>query len=267
LPPAGGRGYGGLVERDQILRPMLDPALEGTLRAQGLPALWTGATPIPGGRGTARLLTRAGCDLVLKRERRGGWAGKVLPDRYVWRRPFLREWALGCQLAVRGLAPEPVALEFTGHTAGFQVYALSRAILPSCSLAELWREGRMDGPVMAAAGRAVARLHREGILHGDLNAGNMLFASGQEALFLDLRHSRILSGGLPPRARQNNLLRLCRSLHKLQSLHGRPWPPASGDLLTKGYAEGWGSAETWLRHTVRVMDRGFPWRRRLFWSR
>jgi tRNA A-37 threonylcarbamoyl transferase component Bud32 len=125
----------------------------------------------------------------------------------------------------------------------------------------------MDEPVIADAGRAVARLHREGVLHGDLNAGNMLFASGREALFLDLRHSRALSGEIPSGARQSNLLRLCRSLHKLQSLHGRPWPPASGALLTMGYAEAWGSTETWLHDAVRVMDRGYPWRRRLFWSR
>jgi len=255
------------VEREQILNRALDPALEETLRSRGLSVLWASATPLHGGRGTARALTLAGWELVLKRERRGGWAGKVLPDRYLWRKPFLREWTLGCQLAGRGLAPEPVALEFTCRTPGFQVYAMSRAILPSSSLAELWRDGRMDSRVLDAAGRAVARLHREGVLHGDLNAGNILFDPDGEALFLDLRHSRVRDGGLPPRARRRNLLRLCRSLHKLHSVHGLHWPEAPGKALATGYAEGWGSTETWLEDIDLAMDRGFPWRRRLLWSR
>jgi len=266
LPPAGGRGYGGFVERMQILNPILDPALEEILRSQGLARLWAGAAPLPGGRGTARVLTLAGSALVVKRERRGGWAGKVLPDRYVRRGAFLREWALGCHLAGRGLAPEPAAIEFVGPAAGFQVYALTWAVLPSRSLAELWKEGDMDGPALAAAGRASARLHREGVLHGDLNAGNILFVEDREALFLDLRHSRVLPALLPPRARRDNLLRLCRSLHKLHTVHGLHWPEAPGKALATGYAEGWGSAETWLGDIVLAMDRGFPWYRRLFWS-
>lgn len=125
----------------------------------------------------------------------------------------------------------------------------------------------MDGPVLAAAGRASARLHREGVLHGDLNAGNILFASGSEALFLDLRHSRLLPALISPWARRDNLLRLCRSLHKLHAIHGLHWPEAPGEMLAAGYAEGWGSAETWLGDIVLAMDRGFPWRRRLLWSR
>ncbi len=250
-----------------IFNPHSDSILRKAIQDRRLAQLWASATPMHGGRGTARALTLAGWKLVLKRERRGGWAGRAFPDRYLWRRPFLREWALGCQLAGRGLAPEPVALEFTGPVVGFQVYALTRAILPSCSLAELWRDGRMDGPVMAAAGRAVARLHREGVFHGDLNAGNVLFDSDGEALFLDLRHSRVLDGELPPRARRRNLLRLCRSMHKLHTVHGLHWPEAPGKALATGYAEGWGSTETWLEDVVLAMDRGFPWRRRLFWSR
>jgi tRNA A-37 threonylcarbamoyl transferase component Bud32 len=125
----------------------------------------------------------------------------------------------------------------------------------------------MDSHVLDAAGHAVARLHREGVLHGDLNAGNILFGPDGDALFLDLRHSRVLDGGLPTQARQRNVLRLCRSLHKLHAIHDRRWPERPGEILAAGYALGWGSTEAWLDDIVLAMDRGFPWRRRLFWSR
>ena len=267
LPPERGGGYGGEMAGELIFNSRLDSILRKAIQDRGLAHLWASATPMHGGRGTARALTLAGWKLVLKRERRGGWAGRALPGRYLWRRPFLREWTLGCELAGRGLAPEPVALEFTGRTPGFQVYTLSRAILPSCSLAELWRDGRMDNHVLDSAGRAVARLHREGVLHGDLNAGNILFDLDGEALFLDLRHSRVFEGGLPPRARRQNVLRLCRSLHKLHAIHGLHWPEGPGAVLAAGYAEAWGLTEPWLDDIVLAMDRGFPWRRRLFWNK
>lgn len=255
------------MEREQIFNPLIDPALEKTLRSQGLARLWVGAEPLPGGRGTTRVLTLADSALVVKRERRGGWAGKVLPDRYVRRGPFLREWTLGCHLAGRGLAPEPAALEFVGQALGFEVYAMSRAVLPSRSLAELWRDGELDGPVLSAAGRAVALLHREGVLHGDLNAGNMLFTPRTGPIFLDLRHSVRLPSPLAPERRRDNLLRLCRSLQKLGTIHRLVWPEAPGEALVAGYADGWGGVEPWSEEVLSAMERRFAWHRRLFWSR
>lgn len=255
------------MERALILNPLIGPALEETLRSQGLARLWAGAEPLPGGRGTARLLALAGSPFVVKRECRGGWAGKILPDRYVLRGPFLREWTLGCHLAGRCLAPEPVALEFVGQAMGFEAYAMSGAVLPSRSLSELWRGGELDGPVLSAAGRAVALLHREGVLHGDLNAGNVLFTPRSGPIFLDLRHSVMLATPLATARRRDNLLRLCRSLHKLRTLHRLVWPEAPGEALVAGYAEGWGESERWSAQVLSAMERRLSWHRRLFWSR
>ena len=249
---------------ERILNPSLESAFASAILSMGLSRLWASAEPLPGGRGTARLLKLEGTVFVLKRESRGGWAGRILPDCYLRRGPFLREWALGCHLAERGLAAEPVAMEFTGPAAGFEVFALTRAVLPSRSLAELWKDQEMDGDALASAGRGVALLHREGVLHGDLNAGNILFASPGGTIFLDLRHSRRRPSPFPPGRRRGNLLRLCRSLHKLGTLHGLRLPKAPGEALAAGYAEGWGSEETWLSDIILATDRGFPWRRRLW---
>lgn len=255
------------MAEERILNPNLAPTLGKAIHAAGLARLWESAAPLPGGRGTARLLELAGAPFVVKRERRGGWGGKVLPDRYVRRSPFLREWELACDLSRRGLAPEPAALEFVGRALGFEVYAMSGAVLPSRSLAEIWRGGELDGPVLSAAGRAVALLHREGVLHGDLNAGNLLFTPQFRPVFLDLRHSRQLPPPLAPASRRANFLRLCRSLHKLGVIHRLALPESPGESLASGYAEGWGEAEPWLGQIVSVMARPLSSYRRLFWSR
>lgn len=122
----------------------------------------------------------------------------------------------------------------------------------------------MDERALRLAGSAVARLHREGVLHGDLNAGNLLFSEVPEVFFLDLRHSTRAPAPPGDRARRANLLRLARSLHKLGAVNGWAWPEHPWDALAAGYVEGWGLGEPWLTAFVAVADRGYPLSAR-FW--
>ena len=250
-----------------ILNPQLGAALQETILAEGLARLWAGARHLPGGRGTARILDLGGASFVVKREARGGMARGVLPNRYLWPAPFRREWAVALKLWSQGLAPEPVAVEFERGAVGFAVFSLSRALLPSTSMAELWRGDTLGAEGLALAGAAVGGLHRAGVIHGDLNAGNLLFCQGPKVLFLDLRHSRVFPAAPPAQLRRANLARLGRSLHKLRAVHGSQALPAAWDPVLQGYAAGWGERESWVDELAADLKRGHPWRRRLVWRR
>jgi|WetSurMetagenome_2_1015567.scaffolds.fasta_scaffold128848_2 3-deoxy-D-manno-octulosonic acid kinase len=249
---------------DLRLNPTLSAASRETLARRGLSRLWEEAEPLPGGRGSARLLRLEGVPFVVKRERRGGRLSALFPDRYLSKGPFLKEWALGLHLSERGLAPEPAALLLQGCPLGFRAVAMTSALLPSRSLAELWREGALGGGTLGRVGEAVSALHRAGVIHGDLNAGNLLFTEAPLPLLIDLRHSRWTQEPPAPAARRHNLLRLCRSLHKLQRLHGLAWPEDPWKALLAGYTRGWGGEEPWHPAFLSAAARGFPVRS-LFW--
>ena len=229
-----------------------------------LAALWGRSEPLSGGRGTARVCAVDGRRAVVKRESRGGLSRRLLPDLFLCRRPFQHEFHLMERLNVLGLSPRPLGRQFVRKGALFAAYTLLEYAEGARSLAQLWKEGHLDAAALARAGRGAARLHRAGAVHGDLNAGNLLLADQGEALFLDLRHSRLRPRPASPAGRRRNLLRLARSLHKIRKISGLPWPCGTWEALASGYAEGWGEAEAWLAPWAERCARGFPLRS-LWW--
>jgi tRNA A-37 threonylcarbamoyl transferase component Bud32 len=229
-----------------------------------LEKLWRGAEPMPGGRGSVRLCLWDGRRAVVKKERRGGFAAHFLPDLYAFRGPFLREEALADRLQAQGLTPPILGREFIRHGPLSTVYTLVEYAGGARSVTDLWIAGELHAEGVSCAGRAVGRLHKAAVLHGDLNAGNILIATSGEALFLDLRHSKQLEGPPSPSARRCNCSRLARSLHKIAWTRGLAWPPGPWKAFAEGYAEGWGEREPWLDGWTLRCVRGFPFRR-LFW--
>ncbi len=229
--------------------------LERPLSEKGLARLWDEASPLPGGRGTARLARILDSTFVLKREARGGLSRRFLPDRYARRTPFQREWADANLAAGAGLCPRPAARSYVHSGPFFAVYTLTEEVTGGRSLTDL-----LDGeapPPWKAAGEALARLHRLGLVHGDLNAGNLLLPAGGKVRFLDLRHSEAFDGPPPLAGRRRNLTRLARSLHKLHHTRGLAWPSAPWERLASGYAEGWGEREEWLGEWMEEAAQGF----------
>lgn len=226
-----------------MVHPKLDAAALLAAGALDVARAYAAAEPLPGGRGTVRRLSLAGRPFLLKRESRGGAAGGLLPHRYLRRGPFLHEWALSLWLDRRGLCPPLAARWLVPRGPLLEVYTLLEPVADAPSLADLVRDRSAEPGTFAEAGRAVGRLHAAGVLHGDLNAGNLLMAPSG-ALAIDLRHSFRLEV-LPAGRRRENLDRLARSLVKLSGgelAGGRaPWR-----ALARGYVEGVGGAQGWV---------------------
>ena len=215
VPP----GYTALADgaRRAVVRDDLVPALAAWLLAAPL-APPPGATPIGGGRGAAFRVASAGGAIVVRFGRRGGVIARLVRDRYLGLRPRpWRELAVSIAARERG-APVPEVVAACVHGWGAYRSAIVTRELPGVApiLAALAATPAGDGrgAVAAAAGLAVARLHRAGIVHADLNLGNIVVGDDGAAI-VDLDRARLRPRGLGPRLRERSLRRLRRSLAKL----------------------------------------------------
>lgn len=170
-----------------------------------------------GGRGGVQLIDTSAGECVLRHYRRGGMVAKLMGDRYLWRgadatRCFA-EFRLLAEIARLGLpGPVPVAARYVKHGLLYRADLITRRVADAQTLAECLAAGRLDAELAREAGALVARFHRAGIWHADLNAHNVLVTS--TALYLiDFDRGRLRA----PAAgwRLANLQRLHRSLLKL----------------------------------------------------
>lgn len=173
------------------------------------------ATPVStGGRGAAWFVDAPFGDAVLRHYRRGGLAARVSRDRYWWSGEHdvrgVAEFRLLREAARRGVpVPAPIAAQYLRRGAHYRTSILVERIHGARTLAERAIAG--DAP-WAAAGALVARAHRAGLDHADLNADNILFDEKGAAHLIDLDRGRFRTLG--EGWRQRNLARLHRSLRK-----------------------------------------------------
>jgi 3-deoxy-D-manno-octulosonic acid kinase len=141
----------------------------------------------------------------------------LLGDHYLWTRAdrtrSFREFRLLALLHDKGLpVPPPIAARYTRAGLRYRADLLTCRILDAQTLAERLAAGRLDAGLAGQVGALVARFHREGVWHADLNAHNVLIAP--DGLYLlDFDRGRMR----PPQRnwQQANLDRLRRSLLKL----------------------------------------------------
>jgi len=208
-------GVGGrrALVRDDLV-PRLGPWL---LRVPLAPP--PGATPIGGGRGAAfRVDLGAGGAVVVRFGRRGGAVARCVRDRYLGLRPRpWRELAVSLAARRRG-APVPEVVAACVHGWGAYRSAVVTGELPGVApvVAALRaaERGAAREAVAAAAGSAVGRLHGAGVVHPDLNLGNIL-VGGAAAAIVDLDRARIRARPLGSWVRRRSLRRLERSARKL----------------------------------------------------
>lgn len=183
------------------------------------------------GRGSAWTLKVDGESAVLRHYQRGGVMARFNRDLYFWaganRTRSAREFALMSQLADAGLpVPRPIAA-LACRTGGifYRAAILTRYVENRGCLCDVPTEGAWRG-----AGQAIARMHRLGVWHADLNVHNILIDAAERAWLIDF--DRALAGQTSLARLQENLSRLLRSVRKVCPELGRDlWP-----VLLEGYA-------------------------------
>ena len=203
----------GAILFDAAVSPQVGPDWFAPDYWRGLGALRTQA----GGRGGVAIVATPVGECVLRHYHRGGLVAAMMGDRYLWvgvdhTRPF-EEFRLLGEIARLGLpGPAVVAARYSRHGLFYSADLITRRIADAQTLAECLTAGLLDSELAEEVGALVARFHRAGIWHADLNAHNVLVVPG-ELYLIDFDRGRLRK---PATAwQQANLQRLRRSLVKL----------------------------------------------------
>jgi 3-deoxy-D-manno-octulosonic acid kinase len=193
------------------------------------------------GRGGAWFIEASHGPCVLREYRRGGWAARFSEDRHLWRglnrvRSFA-EFRLLRELRRKDLpVPHPIAACYARHGLTYRASILLQRIVDAGTLADLASLAPQQAP-WDTAGRLVARIHRAGLDHADLNANNLLFDDDRAGWVIDLDRSVLR---IPETAwREANLARLKRSLLKLRGTRAVAEVEADFDRLRRAYDDAW----------------------------
>jgi 3-deoxy-D-manno-octulosonic acid kinase len=206
-------GADGTILFDATRAPQVDPRWfspdywreRGALRTQS------------GGRGGVAVVDTPAGEAVLRHYRRGGMVARLLGDRYLFtgrrRTRSDREFRLLVELERRGLpVSPPLAARFVRHGFRYSADLMTLRIPQAATLAERLQQGAFTLALAGQVGVLIARFHREGAWHADLNAHNILVApDGLYLIDFDRGRLRGVSRGW----RHANLDRLKRSLVKL----------------------------------------------------
>ncbi|HRN62241.1 MAG TPA: 3-deoxy-D-manno-octulosonic acid kinase [Luteimonas sp.] len=193
------------------------------------------------GRGGAWFIDASHGPLVLRQYLRGGFAAKFSRDRYLWRgadrsRSFAEFRILRELLRRKCPVPQPVAACYLRGRASYRAWIIIERLLGVRSLADLLLESPDEAP-WEASGRLVARFHREGLDHADLNAHNVLYDAAGKGWLIDFDRARMQ---IPATAwRERNLQRLLRSLHKVGGESRRGAVDKGFARLRKAYDARW----------------------------
>lgn len=168
------------------------------------------------GRGDVRFLQLSIGQGVLRRYQRGGLMARWSRDWYLWRgrqqtRPF-REFQLTALLRDAGLpVPHPLAARYLRAGLGYRAELITERVVGARTLAERIAAGEpIDWPGL---GSLIARFHRHGLWHADLNAHNLIIDDDGKIWMIDFDRGRIRVDS--PGWKRANLDRLLRSLRKL----------------------------------------------------
>jgi 3-deoxy-D-manno-octulosonic acid kinase len=206
------------------------------------PSWWEQSGHLAGhapGRGSALFIEASFGQAVLRQYLRGGWPARFSRERYIFTgfrrsRPF-REFALLGQLHGHGLpVPAPLAAMCARDFLSYRGALLTRRLTNVATLDEMLTEADASSAIWPAVGACIARFHKAGVTHADLNARNILVRRDSGEVYLVDFDRSVFE---PGRARdgKTNLARLYRSLQKLWPEEGSGLIDACWQTLLDGY--------------------------------
>lgn len=241
-------------DANEALTPFRDGAAYGSILFDGArmrqaepewfdPAHWGGhAHPVgSGGRGGAWFVDAPFGPAVLRQYLRGGLVASVSRDRHLWRGPArvrsFVEFRLLRALLQRDLpVPRPIAACYLRKGHRYRASILLERIDGVHSLAHRAATPGDTAP-WEQAGRLIARIHRAGLDHADLNAHNLLFDDAGHGWVIDVDRSQLRIPAT--RWREGNLARLRRSLLKLRGERSADQVQAEFARLRAAYDQQW----------------------------
>jgi 3-deoxy-D-manno-octulosonic acid kinase len=207
---------------------------------------------VTGGRGAAWFIASGAHQWVLRHFRRGGFIARLSRDGYVWtgedRVRAFAEWRLLEALNRRGLpVPQPVAARYQRTGWRYRCDLITQRIVNAEPLSAALAQAALPEPLWRAVGATVARLHRAGADHADLNAHNILLdvksaVPGVEDVVrvIDFDRGRLRAQGAWA---SRNLQRLRRSLDKIsRDLPSGRFSDENWNWLMAGYRAASGGA-------------------------
>jgi 3-deoxy-D-manno-octulosonic acid kinase len=175
---------------------------------------------IAGGRASIAVVGTGAERWVLRHYRRGGFIARLSRDRYVWlgesRTRSFAEWRLLAELRRRDLpVPAPVAARYVRGVLTYRADLITEHLPNTRTLADAITGAQLPRESWEAIGRTIARFHREGVHHADLNAHNILLdqPGARNVYLLDFDRGAIRNRGAWER---DVLARLRRSLEKIK---------------------------------------------------
>jgi 3-deoxy-D-manno-octulosonic acid kinase len=191
------------------------------------------------GRGSAWFIDSGAHHWVLRHYRRGGLIAHLSDDRYLWagesRVRAFAEYRLLARLIERGLpVPRPIGARYQRVGLCYRCDLITERVEGAAALSAELAARTLSDEAWRAIGAVIARLHRAGVDHADLNAHNILIDRHGAVSVIDFDRGRIRGAGV---WRLRNLRRLRRSLEKVSPdlPPGRFYPRAWTSLLA-GYS-------------------------------
>lgn len=176
-----------------------------------------GASATAGGRGGSLFATVDGQQWVVRHYCRGGLIGRLIADRYLFtgltHSRVYREFQLLEQMLALGLpVPQPVAGRLCRHGPLATADLITLRVTAAEDLVALLQQRPLTAAEWQALGQLLARFHRHGICHADLNLRNILLDEQGQFYLIDFDRGQQRQPA--QRWQQANLQRLLRSCRK-----------------------------------------------------